>query len=98
MKRFAAFIAIASFATLAGADNVYQQFAQDNSDLSTQPNQYVGATQRGVGASVDRYQSWADGNSDLFGSPGAGITNPPMSDHQLPDVYRGFADDPDLAP
>ena len=98
MKRFAAIIALASFATAAGAADIYQQFSQRNSDLRVQPNHYVGATQRGVGASVDRYQGWADGNGDLFSSSDAWITNPPMSDHQLPDVYRGFADDPDLAP
>ncbi len=96
MKRYAAIIALASFATAAVADGIYQQFSEGNSDLSTQPNHYVGATQRGVGASVDRYQGWADGNGDLFKSSDAGITDPQMSDHQSPDVYRSFSDNPDL--
>ncbi len=98
MKTFAAIIALASFASMAGATDIYQEFSQGNSDLRAQPNHYVGATQRSVGASVDRYQGWADGNDDLFGTSDAGISDPQMSDHQLPDVYRDFGDNPDLQP
>ena len=96
MKRFASLIALASFATAAGATDIYQQFSEGNSDLRAQPNEYMGTTQRGVGASVDRYQGWADGNGDLFKRSDAGIADPHMSNHQLPNVYRGFSGDPNL--
>ncbi|MGB5736136.1 MAG: hypothetical protein WBM40_16995 [Thiohalocapsa sp.] len=96
MKKIASLIALASFATAAGATDIYQQFSEGNPDLRAQPNEYMGTTQRGVGASVDRYQGWADGNGDLFRSSDVGISDPHMSDHQLPDVYRNFNDNPDL--
>jgi hypothetical protein len=96
MKRLAAIMALASFAFTAGAADIYQQFAQGNSDLRTQPNHYQGTVQRGVGANIDRYQGWADGNSDLFSSSDVGSTDLQMADHQSPNVYRGFSGNPDL--
>ena len=98
MKRLFAVIATSFFAAGVGANDVYGDFGDGNADLSDQhrPQNHVTAVQPSIGDSFDRYQGWADGNGDLFRSSAAGIADPTMSEHQLPDVYRDFGDDPDL--
>lgn len=96
MHRPAAVIAAAMFTAGATADEVYQQFAQGNSDLRAQPNMVTGVAQRGVGVSVERYQGWADGNGDLFGNSDALAIQPGATDSAPPNIYPGLGGNPDL--
>jgi hypothetical protein len=48
--------------------------------------------QPSVGDSIDRYQGWADGNSDLFQRFDAPVDD----DERAADVYKGFRINPEL--
>jgi hypothetical protein len=94
MNRLTVTIAAGLIATAAGADDIYNGFAEGNPDLRAERNDYVGTTvvQPGVGDSIDRYQGWADGNSDLFQRFDAPVDD----DERSADVYKGFRINPEL--
>ena len=84
-------------AVSAAGSSIYGGFADGNPDLyprddSIRSHSMVTASAPGVGDSHNHYQGgWARGNSDLFhskqGAPGRS---------EFPDIYHGFADNPDL--
>ena len=72
MKTIITAAAAALFAANVSAVEIYQGFADGNSDLTTQrvsANDFAGV-QPSIGDSVSRYQGWDEGNSDLFKADG----------------------------
>ena len=64
MKTIITTAAAALFAANVGAVEIYQGFADGNSDLTTQrvaTSDFAGA-QPSIGDGVSRYQGWAEGN------------------------------------
>ena len=94
MKRLLAVIASSFFAAGVSAAGFYSGLDEGNSDLSTQrasAEDFAGV-QPSIGDSVERYQGWADGNSDLFKADRRG-PNGATSD---PDIYQSQGGNPDL--
>ena len=95
MKTIITAAAAALFAANVSAVEIYQGFADGNSDVSTQrvSADYFLGVQPSVGDSVSRYHGWAEGNPDLFKGDG--------SQERLstgrPDIYMNVSGNPDLA-
>ena len=84
--------AAALFVTAASADDVYRGLASGNGDLQDSHIEYAGV-QPGVGDSLDRYQGFGDGNTDLFKS--ADVPN--MDGGERPMAYGNLGANPDIA-
>ena len=95
MKTIITAAAAALFAANVSAVEIYQGFADGNSDLSAPRVSAADFTgvQPSVGDSVDRYQGFADGNSDLFKGDGT----QERSSTGRPDIYMNVSENPDLA-
>ena len=94
MKTIITTAAAALFAANVGAVEIYQGFADGNSDLTTQrvaTSDFAGA-QPSIGDGVSRYQGWAEGNPDLFKADRSGSSGS-TSD---PDIYMDLGGNPDL--
>ena len=96
MKRLVAAIASSMFMVSAGAADVYQGWAEGNSDLHPHGVQNVDdvvGIQPGVGDSLYIYGGFRDGNGDLF----TGSASTGWSANKDADIYGGFGrGNPDL--
>ena len=94
MKTIITAAATALFAANVSAVEIYQGFADGNSDLTTQrvsANDFAGV-QPSIGDSVSRYQGWDEGNSDLFKADGT----QERASTGRPDIYMNVSGNPDL--
>ncbi len=94
MKTIITAAAAALFAANVSAVEIYQGFADGNSDLTTQrvsAIDYAGV-QPSIGDSVSRYHGWDDGNPDLFKADG----NQERPSTGRPDIYMNVSGNPDL--
>jgi hypothetical protein len=91
MKKLISAVVAFPFAAAVGAADIYHGLDRGNSDLSSSAIADVAAAQPSVGDQVDRYQGWAEGNSDLFNR---GETTTVSTDD--PDFYSDFGRNPDL--
>ena len=94
MKTSITTAAAALFAANVSAVEIYQGFAEGNSDLSTvrvSASDFTGV-QPSIGDSVSRYHGWDEGNSDLFKGDGS----QERESTGRPDIYMNTSGNPDL--
>ena len=95
MKTIIITAAAALFAANVGAADSYSNLVSGNPDSSTQrmtSTEDFAGVQPSIGDSVDRYQGFADGNTDLFKGDGS---QERMSTGR-PDIFVNISGHPDL--